>query len=157
MKRLILVLAAVVASFAVASPALAYPPGATELNVSSEAPTPGSSITLTTDGFCGGSVVTFTLTPGSTVLGTAVADGSGLATITVAAPSSAGTYTITATASDCPGYFATASITVSGGGGGLPGTGSNSTPTLTLALIAVLAGVALVGVGALRRRTPTSV
>lgn len=156
MKRLILVLAAVAASFGIASPAFAYPPGTTQLEVSSEAPAPGSSITLTTDGFCGGSTVTFTAAPGG-VLGTAVADGSGLASLTVAAPSTPGTYVITATASGCPGYYATVEITVSGGGGGLPSTGSDSSPTLTLALIAVLAGAALVGVGAMRRRTPTKV
>ena len=156
MKRLILVLAAMAASFAVASPAFAYPPGVVELAVSSEAPTPGSSITLTTDGFCGGALVTFTISPGG-VIGTDVADGSGLATITVAAPSTPGSYTVTATATDCPSYYATVNITVASGSGGLPGTGSDSSPTLTLALIAVLVGVALVGVGAMRRRATTSV
>jgi len=157
MKRLILVLAAMAASFAVASPAFAYPPGVVELAVSSEAPTPGSSITLTTDGFCGGALVTFTISPGG-VIGTDTADGSGLATITVAAPSTPGSYTVTATAAGCPSYYATVNITVaSGGGGGLPSTGSDSSPTLTLALIAVLVGVALVGVGAMRRRATTSV
>jgi len=156
MKRLILVLAAMAASFAVASPAFAYPPGVVELAVSSEAPTPGSSITLTTDGFCGGALVTFTISPGG-VIGTDTADGSGLATITVAAPSTPGSYTVTATAADCPSYYATVNITVASGSGGLPGTGSDSSPTLTLALIAVLVGVALVGVGAMRRRATTSV
>lgn len=155
MKRLVVLLTALLASVAFASPALAYPPGGPVVDSSSEAPTPGSSITLTASGFCPDATVVFTVSPGGT-LGTTTSDGSGVASITVAAPASAGTYTVTATASSC-GYYASLALTVSGGGGGLPGTGSDSNSTLTLALIAVLAGAALVGVGALRRRTPTSV
>lgn len=86
MKRITLVLAAVAASFAVASPVAAspYPPDGPTVGVSSEAPTPGSSITITASGFCADETVVFTITPGGT-LGTTTSDGTGTATITVAA------------------------------------------------------------------------
>ena len=110
---------------------------------------PGA-IDITVSGFCPSSSVVLDID--GTTVGGGTTDGSGSATITITAPTTAGTYTVTATASGECSDVASLAIVVTAGGG-LPSTGSNSTmPGLQIAIVAVLVGGALVGLASMRRR-----
>jgi hypothetical protein len=155
MKRVIALVVALFASLAAASPAFAaYPPGSPDLS-SSGTPAINSSVTLSVTGFCPDTAVDFFLE--GTAIGSVTADASGNASITITAPGTPGTYNVTADADDGT-CVASASLALTVTPSGLPSTGSNSTmPGLQIALMALLLGGALVGVAALRRRTPTNV
>jgi hypothetical protein len=120
------------------------------------------TVTLTADGFGPGTTVTFSYNP---TLGTAVANGSGVATLVATFPASlAGqSVTVTATGVNAFGQPATATTVVSFGGGsssggsssgsGLAFTGSNtSSVAVRIGAVALVLGVALVLATRSRRR-----
>ena len=115
--------------------------------------------TVTVTGFCPGVMVTFTLTPGGTVLGTATADGTGKATLTFAAPSTPGTYTITASAPNTCGGGGTTTTNTDfdvKSEAPLPTSGTNSGALVRAAAAVLGVGLVLVGVAMVRRRRTRS-
>lgn len=135
----------------VAAPAGAqasYPGASVSVNTSTVAP--GGSITVTAEGFKGGSTVQFTIESTPQSLGSAAANSSGVAVLTTKVPAGigAGTHTIRATgvAPDGSPLNVTTTITVTGSAadgdadGGLANTGSNSGLFGLVGALAVVAG-----------------
>ena len=137
---------------ALASP---YPPNPPTIEVDSDSVPPGGDVTVSVSGFCPGVMVTFTLTPGGTVLGTAAADGTGKAQITFAAPTDTGTYVVTATAPNTCGGGGTTTETTSfdvASDAPLPSSGADSGSIVRVAAAVLGVGLVLVGVAMVRRR-----
>lgn len=133
-----------------------YPPNPPTIDVESGTVTPGGPQTVTVTGFCNGATVTFTLNPGGTVIGTAVANSSGVATLTFTAPATEGTYTIVATAANTCGGGGTTTVDTDfevAQEAPLPSSGSDSTTLLRWAATVLGVGVALVAVALVRRRS----
>ena len=152
MKRAFVFIIGVLAALGIAGNAAAdYPVGTPTVSSSSSSPTAGDSITLTANDFCPGATVVFST--GDTVLGQAIADGDGTATLVIPAPGTPGTYVITAASSGNCVASASLSITVRARGG-IPATGSDSSSTVGYALLAVGAGAALMAFAGLKRRRP---
>lgn len=154
MRKIALLLVAIgLSTLGAASVASAYPINPPTVDVSNDAPAPGSTITLTANAFCPGTTVTFTVK--GNVVGTAVADSTGHASLIITAPGAPGTYIVVATSSPACGLSANSQfsiapvVTVP-----LPITGSDSSFPLQIGGITVLAGVGLVSVAAVRRRKP---
>ena len=154
MRKLLTAVAAGVAVLTVSGVAMAYPVGEPEITSSNSSPVAGGSVTLSVSGFCPGDEVEFVLTPGGGVLGTAVVDDEGSATIETAVPASAGEYEVVATSDGADACAVTASLglTVTSPSDTVPATGANTGDTLNLGLAAVAGGLVLVAVGATRRR-----
>jgi len=159
------VVALVVSLFALLSAAPAawaspYPPNPPTIDVESGSVPPGGNQTVTVTGFCPGVMVTFTINPGGTVLGTAVADGTGKAQLTFAAPTTTGTYTVTATAPNPCGGGGTTTETTDfdvASDAPLPSSGTDSRSIVRVAAAVLGVGLVLVGVAmARRRRTRTA-
>jgi len=143
-----------------ASPALAQSygqGGVPTVLASSAAPTAGGPLTLSVNGFCATTLVTFTI--GGTAVGSATSDASGTATITTTAPTTPGAYTVEARAAangTCAALVADLSITVraAAAASSLPTTGTGSTvPTLRMGAISLFVGVGFFAVAKIRRRT----
>lgn len=148
--------AALLVGVPAASAAPEYPPPPPAIEVESGSVPPGGSQTVTVTGFCNGVTVTFTLNPGGTVLGTAVANGSGTASLTFTAPSAEGTYTITATAPNTCGGGGTTTETTEfdvESEAPLPSSGTDSQTLLRWAATVLGVGVVLVAVAMMRRRS----
>jgi LPXTG-motif cell wall-anchored protein len=118
---------------------------------------PGATLTLTAADFCPGVVVTFRV--GGTVVGTAIPNASGVASLVIAAPSSGGTFTTTAESAAPCALVASGSITVvapappaAPPAGELPRTGAEPMNWLRTGGIALLVGLGMVGAARLRRR-----
>ncbi len=132
--------------------------------VSDASVTAGQTVTATAEVFEPGSTVTFTFTlsSGAVVLGTAVADASGVATLTFVVPSTAtaGTHTVEASGTGADGLPLTVLTTVEVAGaaaaGGLPTTGSSNTMSLTQAALAALVGGGLLVLIANKRRSTSA-
>lgn len=131
-----------------------YPPSAPIVTVDNSSPLPGAPIKLTAQGFCPGTTVTFTI--GGVLVGSAVADANGKATLATTAPATLGTYVVVASSNAGAACTLTAqsSIAVLSS---IPVTGSNSQVSLQAATIAVLSGALLVAVATIRRRRPRTV
>ncbi|CAN5448986.1 hypothetical protein BH10ACT2_BH10ACT2_21040 [soil metagenome] len=128
-----------------------YPPAAPQITASSSTVASRGPVTYTVTGFCAGTTVTFKISPNGTVIGTAVADAGGNASVTIKAPKNKGTYTVTATGAVPCLASASTTITVRS----LPATGSDATSFgIQGGAVALVAGGALVGLAALRRRRP---
>lgn len=161
MRTSLYVVLASIMAFLVGAPAAhaaptAYPPNPPAIDVESGSVPPGGSQTVTVTGFCNGATVTFTLNPGGTVLGTAVANSSGTASLTFKAPSAEGTYTITATAPNTCGGGGTTTETTDfevAQEAPLPSSGSDSQTLLRWAATVLGVGIALVVVAMMRRRS----
>ena len=174
MKRMLAAVVALLVGTAVVPATVgAYPPGGTTVITDSSVYKPGSTVTITANGFaaCAGQTVTFTITfpPGATVSGlmsglsnspasgstsssntivvTAIANAAGVAVVTVTAPNFLGVYTVVASSPGCPD--ATTTFTVRR----LPQAGSNTMPWLVGAFAALAAGLLFLLV-ARRRRQP---
>lgn len=160
-KRMLVV--AVVSLGLVAAPAAAqqYPPADNAITVSDTSVTPGQTIEITAERCEPGTDATFTLSPGQVLLGTATADGSGVATLSATIPedTSLGRHTITAT---CGDLELSASIVVvaaaagdaaGGPGGALPRTGDDSSiPLARLGLGLAAIGGVVTALAAKRRK-----
>lgn len=147
-----------------------YPPaggGTIDIQGTVGSPAAGASVVVTVeDGFCPvPGTWTLTITPGDIELDKGETPAGDI-TVTAQLPQlGAGTYTVTFTCNpsltatftvDADGNFV--SITDSGGstggGGGIVDTGSNTTgTTLQIAAIALAAGLGMLGLAAIRRRT----
>ena len=154
MRKIALLLFAIgLSTLGAAGAASAYPINPPTVDVSNDAPAPGSTITLNANAFCPGTTVTFSVN--GNVVGSAVADSTGHASLVITAPSTPGTYTVVATSSPACGLTANSQfsiapiVTVP-----LPVTGSDSSFPLQIGGITLLAGVGLVSVAAVRRRKP---
>jgi LPXTG-motif cell wall-anchored protein len=116
------------------------------LAVNDSSVTPGQPVTVSAKVFEPGSTVTFTFFSAPVVVGTAVADAAGVATLTFDVPSTAtaGTHTIEASGTGADGLplTVTTTITVAGAaaGGDLPTTGSSNTVSLTQVALTALVG-----------------
>jgi hypothetical protein len=130
-----------------------YPPNPPTIDVESGSVPPGGNQTVTVTGFCSGVTVTFTLNPGGIVLGTAVANASGTASLTFKAPTTVGTYTVTATAPNTCGGGGTTTETTDFDVAQLPSSGTDSQSLLRWAATVLGVGVALVAVALVRRRS----
>ena len=131
-----------------------YPPSAPIVTVDNSSPTPDSNITLTAQGFCPGTTVTFSVD--GVPVGSAVADSSGKATLATIAPATTGTHVVVASSNAGAACTLTAQSSFAVGSA-IPGTGSNTQVPLRAAAIAVLAGVLLLAVATIRRRHPRTV
>lgn len=133
-----------------------YPPPPPGIDVESGSVPPGGNQTVTVTGFCSGAMVTFTLNPGGTVVGTAVANSSGVATLTFKAPTTVGTYTIVASAPNTCGGGGTTTVDTDfevASEAPLPSSGTDSQTLLRGAATVLGVGVALVVVAMVRRRS----
>jgi alpha-L-fucosidase len=171
-KRALTVAIAAAALLALAAPAQAqqYPPDTVFITVSDTTVVPGQPIDISAGLFVPGSPVGFTFFSQPVNLGTATADGDGVATLSVNIPSDAtpGTHTITAAGTGIDGAPLSVSTTVTvladgaagagpdgGATGGLPRTGSDPMPIarIAAALLAVGGGLLFIT----RRRRISSV
>jgi hypothetical protein len=123
---------------------------------SSASPTAGGPLTLSVNGFCANTLVTFSI--GGTVVGSSTANSSGTATITTTAPTTPGTYTVearSAASGTCAALVADLTITVRAAAAArpLPATGGGSTgATVRMGAISLFVGVGLFAVAKIRRR-----
>ena len=155
-----LLLLATVTTVSVAG-AQAYPPGSNQIIVDKATVGPGGSITTSAQTYQVGATVTFTLLSTPAVLGTAVANSAGVATLTATIPADtvAGAHHIQASGIGASGVTLTqqAAITVSGSTtattAALAKTGTSSTRPLTEAGIGAVAFGGLVLLVARRRRS----
>jgi hypothetical protein len=143
----------------VASPAIAQSygqGGVPTVLASSATPTPGGALTLSVNGFCANTLVTFTIA--GTVVGSATSDASGTATITTTAPTTPGNYTVEARSAAngaCAALVADLSITVpvAAAPRPLPATGGSGTgATVRMGAISLFVGAGLFAVAKIRRR-----
>lgn len=151
LKKILLIMAALLFVAAPSASAQGYGDDDT-ITISDNVVAPGDSVTLNAFTYCSGCPVTFTLTSDPVVLGTANANGSGVATLIATIPlnTTPGPHTITATGTGVDGQPLTlrTAITVTGGTGGtggargdLPTTGtSSSVPMTQIAIGAIAAG-----------------
>ena len=157
MKRILLVVLALVSTLGVAAPALAapYPPGGPTVTTDKSSYSPGSTATLRATGFgaCVGGVVTFTITPpggGTPIVVTAPVQPDGTATTTVKLPTGTGTYTLVAS---CAGVASAATTFVISR---LPVTGADTGSPLRIGAVLLLVGAGFVFVAVRRRRSPAA-
>jgi hypothetical protein len=133
-----------------------YPPAGDELVADDTTVAPGEAIVLGLQICQPASSATFRL-DGSTSLGTATANDSGVARLTTTIPSgtSAGSHTIEGSCTGANGQPLTQvlGITITGAGAAIPTTGSANTKPLTQLAIATLAGGGLLVLLANRRRS----
>ncbi len=132
-----------------------YPPRPPAIEVESGSVPPGGNQTVTVSGFCPGVMVTFTLNPGGSVLGTASANSSGVASLTFAAPNTTGTYTVVASAPNTCGGGGTTTVDTDfevASEAPLPTSGADSGSLVRTAAAIVGVGLVLVGVAMVRRR-----
>jgi hypothetical protein len=160
-KRLIVVFATGLFSLALASPAVAqttpYPPGGSGISVSSSTVGPGGTITATVTGMPPNTLVTFTFQSAPVVVGTAMSDASGTATLTFTIPAgiAPGVHTISASGG---GVTKTITITVTGpsvpaGGGSIRAkTGFDLARPLGIALVLLIVGGATIVLARRRSR-----
>lgn len=153
-KRLVVLFVAGLFSLALASPAFAqtgqYPPGGGGGSVSNSNVGPGQQITVTFTGMPPNTLITFTFQPGPIVVGTAMSDASGTATLTFTIPAGTapGLHTISAS-----GGGVTRSITITVTGSGVAASpGGNIARATTGFDIARPIGIALVLLIAVGRR-----
>lgn len=162
-----LVAASLVALVLAAAPAAAqqYPPAENSLIISDTTPTPGQTVDIQARTFVAGSTVTVTLNSEPVQLGTAAADGAGVANLSATIPASTplGAHTIVATGTGADGapLTLTASITVvaaddggaGSGSGSLPRTGDDSSiPLARIGLALAAAGGVITAIAAKRRK-----
>jgi hypothetical protein len=136
------------------TPAPAATPGTTPRVTSSATLTrAGSEVTLVARGFVPGERVTFVLHSDPVVLGTAVADADGVATLTVTLPAGvpAGQHTVVATGVDS-GRVAEVGVTLTGPAGSLAVTGTDPVALGGLVAALLVTGGALVAGARLQRR-----
>ncbi len=155
-KALIALMMVVGSLLAFGGPASAYPPDEPTVGVDNPSPTPGGTVTVTVENCESGTTVTFEL-GGSTDSVVSVDD---TATGTVTAPSTPGSYTGTAT---CGADVLSFGVEVEAAAATtvpttvapvLPPTGSDGSGSITtLAVGLLLAGLGLLGVARLRRRS----
>lgn len=113
----------------------------------------GAEVTLVARGFVPGERVTFVLHSDPVVLGTAIADADGVATLTVALPAGvpAGAHTVVATGADS-GRAADVGVTLTGPSDGLAVTGTDPAALGALVAALLVTGGALVAGARLQRR-----
>lgn len=113
----------------------------------------GAEVTLVARGFVPGERVTFVLHSDPVVLGTAVADADGVATLTVTLPTGvpAGAHTVVATGADS-GRAADVGVTLTGPADELAVTGTDPVALGGLVVALLVTGGALVAAARLRRR-----
>lgn len=113
----------------------------------------GVEVTLVARGFVPGERVTFVLHSDPVVLGTAIADADGVATLTVALPAGvpAGAHTVVATGADS-GRAADVGVTLTGPSDGLAVTGTDPAALGGLVAALLVTGGALVAGARLQRR-----
>jgi LPXTG-motif cell wall-anchored protein len=155
-RRLLIVGAVVLTALAFAAPASAQYGGVGGITVTNGDGTsgascnPGGPLSASAQGFDPGTTVTFTFESDPVVLGTAVADASGAASIQSTWPAAAadGAHSVVASGTGDGVPFSVSSSTTCGvggsGGGALPRTGSDSAPLLQIAIALVAAGGILV-------------
>lgn len=142
---------------AAAASAQVYPPQQASVTASAHTVGPGATVTFVATGFRVGSTVTFTIFSTPRVLGTAVADANGTATLTVQLPSDLppGDHVVKASGIDPQGNPLTVStpITIVGNGATTtPRTGSRFTVPLTRIGVSAVALGGLLVLVARRRR-----
>ena len=128
------------------------------VTVSDTTATPGQPITVSAKTFEPGSTVTFSLS-GTGVVGTAVADSAGVATLTFDIPADAtvGAHTVEASGTGADGLPLTVSTTIevlgAAAAGDLPTTGSANTLSMTQLAVAAVVGGGLLVLLANKRRS----
>ena len=169
MKRAMALALVLVGLMAAPAAAQQYPPETNIITVSVTCPTPGEALTVSAQTFAPGAEVTVSLEPTPTVLGTAMANGDGVATLDVTIPADAtpGAHTITAVGLSAAGTEAgatldlNAAITVCGpegaapveAAGPLPRTGDDtSIPLAKIGLALAALGGILTAFAAKRRK-----
>ncbi|HEX6423260.1 MAG TPA: LPXTG cell wall anchor domain-containing protein [Acidimicrobiales bacterium] len=165
MKRLFA--AAVMTALLMAAPAAAqqYPPAVNSITVGCRTPAPGEVVDVQARTFAAGAEVTVSL--GETAIGSAAADGSGIASVkaTIPADAARGDYDLTASGQAPDGSTLTLStkITVADGcgaaaapaapAGSLPRTGDDSSiPLVRLGLALAALGGVITALAAKRRK-----
>lgn len=136
----------------------AYPPGCATVTTANASVNPGTLLQVTASGYTSiGATITFYIigsseppSEGASVIGTAVVQPDGTASITIAAPTTFGSYDIIAVGGDCED--ALTSFTV----GNIPGTGADSQEWLRTATALVAVGVGFALVAVRRRREPAT-
>lgn len=142
-----------------ASAAAPYPPGgAPSLSVSTTAPNPGETITISGAGWGAEEVVTLVLHSTPVTLASPLTDGNGTFSVPATIPSDVqGVHVLTGTG-ETTGETVSITLTIggeppTGGGGGLPNTGLVVWGFGTVAVVLLTFGVALVVSGRRRRST----
>lgn len=161
LRKLLPLALTLAAALAVAAPAGAqsYPPAGNTATASDTTVQPGQPVTFTAKTFQPGTEVTFTLFSAPVVLGTAIADSNGVATLTTTIPESTspGTHTVEASGVGANGQPLTVSFTITVLGAAadaatIPATGSSSTVPMTQLAVGILALGGLLVLLANRRR-----
>jgi hypothetical protein len=178
LKRVIAVAVVFIGAFAAPAAAQQYPPAVTSLALSDTCAPAGATVTATARTFTPGTMVN--LAVAGTPVGSAAADGSGIATLTVTVPQADGDIELVATGDGPDGALTlTAHLTVdaddcasaapspepapaapsapggdvdSDGGGNLPRTGSDVGDLIRIGLALAAAGGLLLAVTRNRRR-----
>jgi hypothetical protein len=121
--------------------------GSSNLHASDSSPTPGGAITLTATGFQPGSSVDFYLHSAPVYLGSAVANGSGVATLhtTLSSGIVAGSHTLTAQGLSTGGVPVSRAfgLTIAAASGHLPVTGFDLVRYMLMGLVLIAMGVGL--------------
>jgi LPXTG-motif cell wall-anchored protein len=171
LKRMIAAAALAVMLLAAPAAAQQYPPAVNSLTVTCPNPQAGNTVDIQGQTFAAGAQVTFTLASEQAVIGTAVANASGIVSaqgVTIPAGTPDGAHTITGTgqAPDGSSLSISTNITVTSGGcssdvnpnadatgGSLPETGDDSSiPLLKLGLVLAAIGGIITAVAAKRRK-----
>ncbi len=136
----------------VAPSTTAAPP---DVEVDDTTVSPGQVVVITSSGHQPGSTVNFYILSTPQLLGTAVANSQGVATLTATIPSGfSGTHTIQSVGVDASGNPLTQSQTIVVSSGGLPATGSDVAGLVAIGAVVLAGGAGLVVVS--RRRRPVA-
>lgn len=130
-------------------------PDSSDLTLSDSTPSQGGTVTLEAIGFRPGTQVDFWIHSTPQLLGSAIANGAGIATLTTPLPAAlTGSHTAQALGISVAGTARnlTQSLTIAALPGALSSTGSETAAPLTVAVLLLVAGLALAAVGAARRR-----
>lgn len=137
----------------VAPSTTAAPP---DIEIDDPTVSPGQVVVLTSSGHQPGSTVTFYIESTPTLLGTAVANSQGIATLNATIPAGfSGTHTIRSVGVDASGNPLNQSQQIVVTSGGLPATGSDVIGLVAIGAVVLAGGAALVVVS--RRRRPVAV
>ncbi len=135
--------------------ALPTGPDSSDLELSDSTPEQGGTVTLEAIGFRPGTQVDFWIHSTPQLLGSAIANGAGVATLTVALPSAlTGAHTVQALGISIAGVNRnlTQSLTIAARPAALATTGSDAAAPFTAAGALLAAGLVLAAAGAARRR-----
>ena len=157
-KRILLAgsitLAAVGLGSATSAHATQYPPGCATVVTGAATVNPATNMTITASGYSSiGATITFYLiavvddhSEGAVIVGTALVNAQGIASITIVTPTTLGSYDIIAVGGDCSDAQTSFSV------GNIPRTGSDSQQWLVTASALLFTGVGFSLVAVRRRR-----